>query len=51
MGETARDSGGGPGTTPVISHGFSQASTEGPSAKTIVSYSPSGPYPPEPIPS
>ena len=51
MGETARDGGGRPGTTRVMSHGFSLASTEGPSAKTIVPYSPSGPYPPGRSPS
>ena len=48
MGE---DGGGRPGTTRVMSHGFSLAGTEGPSAKTIVPYSPSSPYPPGRSPS
>ena len=51
MGEDGGDGGGRPGTTRVMSHGFSLASTEGLSAKTIVPYSPSGPYPPGRSPS
>ena len=48
---TAGDCGGRPGTTRVMSRDFSLAGTEGPSAKTIVPYSPSGPYPPGRSPS
>jgi len=46
------EAGGGlPGTTRVMSHDFNLAGTEGPSARTIVPYSPSGPYPPGRSPS
>jgi len=46
VGKTARDGGGLSGTTRVVSHDFNLAGTEGPSARTTVPYSPSGPYPP-----
>ena len=48
---TAEDGGGLPGTTRVMSHDFNLAGTKGPSARTIVAYSPSGPYPPGRSPS
>ena len=42
---TAEDGGGLPGTARVMSHDSNLAGTKGPSARTIVPYSPSGPYP------
>ena len=48
---TAGDGGGPPETTRVMSHDINLAGTEGPSARTIVPYSPSGPYPPGRSPS
>ena len=45
-GKTAGDGWGLSGTTRVMSHDYPPAGTEGPSARTIVPYSPSGPYPP-----
>ena len=48
---TAGDGGGRPGTTRVMSHDINLAGAEGPSARTIVRYSPSGPYPPGRSPS
>ena len=50
---TAGDGGGLPATTSVMSHDFNMAGTEGPgpSTRTIVPYSPSGPYPPRHSPS
>ena len=50
-GKTTGDGGGLSGTTRVMSHDFDLASTEGPSARTIVPYSPSSPYPPGRSPS
>ena len=50
-GKTAGDGGGRRGTTRVMSHDFHPADAEGPSARTIVPYSPSGPYPPGRSPS
>ena len=50
-GKTAGDGGGLLGTTRVMSHDFHPAGTEGPSARTTVPYSPSGPYPPGRSPS
>ena len=44
-GKTTGDGGGLSGATRVMSHEFDLAGTEGPSARTIVPYSPSGPYP------
>ena len=49
--KTAEDGGGRPGITRVMSHDINLADTEGPSARTIVPYSPSGPYPPGRSPS
>ena len=47
MGEDGRGrSGMAVGPTRVMSHDINLAGTEGPSARTIVLYSPSGPYPP-----
>ena len=46
-----KTTGDGGGTTRVMSHDFNLAGTEGPSARTIVPYSPSGPYPPGRSPS
>jgi len=45
-GQTAGDGGGLPGTTGLMSHDFNLAGIEGPSARTIVPYSLSCPYPP-----
>ena len=47
----AWDGGGLLGTTRVMSHDLNLAGTEGPSARTVVPYSPSGPYPPGHSPS
>ena len=51
MGEDGGDGGGRPGTTRVMSHDINLAGTEGPSARSTVPYSPSGPYPPGRSPS
>ena len=48
---TAGDYGGRPGTTGVMFQDINLAGTEGPSARTLVPYSPSGPYPPGRSPS
>ena len=45
-GKTVCNGGGPLGTTRVISHDINLAGTEDQSARTIVPYSPSGPYPP-----
>ena len=50
-GKTVGDGGGLSGTTRVMSHDFDLGGSEGPSARTIVPYSPSGPYPPGRSPS
>lgn len=51
IGEDGGNGGEWPGSTRAMSHNINLAGSEGPSAPTIVPYSPSSPYPPGHSPS